>query len=169
MLSDDGPSSAASMEELEPPLTPRRAAWFDAVKGGDLERVRLLLAEGAHLDACGEEVRCERGGTGLMWAAAQGHLDVARELMSCGSDLECRCTRAGGTALIWAASRNQTEAVALLLAHGAYPGRSARRPRGGHGRAWNIEARHATRRAATRARACRMSWKDAQARRAARI
>jgi len=107
-------------------------SWFDAVKAGDLHSVRHLLAEAAHRDTNGEEARCEQGGTGLMWAAAEGRLEVLCELLSHSSlDLEARDRRAGGTALIWAASRNQVEALEVLLAHGACAGRPATLQNGG--------------------------------------
>ena len=107
-------------------------SWFDAVKAGDLHSVRHLLAEAAHRDTNGEEARCEQGGTGLMWAAAEGRLEVLGELLSHISvDLEARDRRAGGTALIWAASRNQVEALEVLLAHGACAGRPVKLQNGG--------------------------------------
>jgi ankyrin repeat protein len=118
------------------------AAWFAAVKAGDLPAVAALLAAGAHrCPTTGSEVRCERGGTALMWACAEGRTALATLLLADGgADVEARCSRAGGTPLIWAASRNQSAALALLLAAGADPGRPAVPPDDTRG-VWNVEVR----------------------------
>ncbi len=118
-------ADAAAPDALAAP--PAHAAWFAAVKDGDVAAVAALMTQGAHRDAAtGGEARCERGGTALMWSAAHGHAPLTQLLLSSHScDVEARCSRAGGTALIWAASRNQTHTLALLLKAGADAGRPA--------------------------------------------
>ena len=66
---------AAHGGEYPPPGSPLsgvRAAWFAAAKAGDVAAAAALLAGGAHLDEGGAELRCERGATAMMWAAAEG-------------------------------------------------------------------------------------------------
>ena len=128
--------------EYPPPGSPLRgvrAAWFAAVKAGDVGAAGALLAGGAHLDASGAELRCERGATALMWAAAEGHDALLRLLLAHGCDVEARCSRAGGSALVWAASRNQLTSLRTLLAAGADAGRPAP-PGGAHG-SWDVQVR----------------------------
>ena len=119
------------------PLRGVRAAWFAAVKAGDVAAAGALLAGGAHLDESGAELRCERGATALMWAAAEGHEDLLRMLLAHGCDVKARCSRAGGSALVWAASRNQLQSLRTLLAAGADAGRPAPPP-DAH---WDVQVR----------------------------
>jgi hypothetical protein len=135
---------AAHGGEYPPPGSPLsgvRAAWFAAAKAGDVAAAAALLAGGAHLDEGGAELRCERGATALMWAAAEGHDALMRLLLAHGCDVEARCSRAGGSALLWAASRNQLTSLRTLLAAGADAGRPAP-PRDAHG-GWDVQVRRA--------------------------
>jgi ankyrin repeat protein len=56
--------------------------WEDAVKRGDVERVRQLLRSGADLDA-----RDRYGRTALMLAAHHGHREMVETLIGSGADL----------------------------------------------------------------------------------
>jgi ankyrin repeat protein len=76
--------------------------------------VRALAERGAAVDAVEEQ----RGQTALMWAAADGHASVVRELVGRGADVTIR-SKAGFTALLFAAREGRREAVEALLEAGA--------------------------------------------------
>lgn len=93
-------------------------ALVDAVRNGDTDAVRALLAEVA--DANQSEAD---GTTALIWAAYHNHLDSARILVDVGADVNA-ANDLGATAL-WAASQNGSQAmVRLLLSAGADPNRA---------------------------------------------
>lgn len=111
---------------------------------GSVEAVRLLLAAGA--DANRGEPR--RGQTALMWAVAQRHPEIVRELIDGGADVHAR-TRirprfvniadpndiytivsgtvdsGGSTPLLFAARQGALQSARLLLAAGAAAGDAA--------------------------------------------
>jgi hypothetical protein len=123
------------------------AEMHDAVRNGDLARVRALLqvssslalgkdAQGktpldyaaeagqtnvaAALLAAGADVnaRDQTGWTPLLRAAQRGHQDTAKLLLESKADVNARST-AGVTPLHWAASNGDREMAELLLARGA--------------------------------------------------
>src|SRR5690606_1223799 len=61
------------------------------------------------------------GHTALMWAAAAGHVDVARLLLDAGASANARST-AGDTPLHFAAAGGDAALIDLLLERGADPG-----------------------------------------------
>ena len=89
------------------------AALLDAIRAGDLDEVKALLASGADPNAKDGE-----GWTALMLVTVKGHLDVARELLTAGADLHAE-NRKGWTALRFAVSMDDAEALRLLLGAGA--------------------------------------------------
>ena len=66
-------ASAAAAAPADGPL-------LTAVRGGDAERVRALLAIGADPDASASD-----GGTALLWAAAAGDDTLTRMLLEAGA------------------------------------------------------------------------------------
>lgn len=90
-------------------------------KGGrwTIETARLLLRRGVDMNP-----RDALGRTPLHWTAKNGHLDLARALLSGEflrlADIDAAQNR-GKTALHLAAENNQVDFVDLLLGHGAYP------------------------------------------------
>lgn len=60
------------------------AAWFDAVKQGDLDRVKAMVEQGQDLEAKDEAAL---GQTALGWAAFIGYADMVRYLVEQGADL----------------------------------------------------------------------------------
>ncbi|CAG0996156.1 protein phosphatase 1 regulatory subunit 27 [Burkholderiales bacterium] len=93
-------------------------ALIEAAAGGDLARVRELLASGANADA-----RDAGGATALMHAAHAGRLDVVRALLDAGADANATDERGWG-ALAKAChnadlDRGFADVVALLAGRGA--------------------------------------------------
>ena len=110
-----------------------------ASRAGTIEGVLLLVAAGANVNASENS----RQQTALMWAIAQGHIDVARVLIDAGADLEARSkTRpmlmfvnnatnggafdqgvmenlGGFSALLFAARQGDVDIAKLLLNSGA--------------------------------------------------
>lgn len=110
---------AGGCSRVEPPKTPPPdAAELDeslreAALGGDLEKVRALLARGAAPADANPE-----GRTALMLAAFNGHVEVARLLLARNVDVQAQDT-VGRTALMYAASGPYESMVRLLLERGA--------------------------------------------------
>jgi uncharacterized protein len=85
----------------------------DAARDGDLEKVRVLIAEGAEMD-----FRGDNGETPLILAILEGHAGVAELLIGNGADVMARNER-GLTPLHAAAYSGSAEMARLLLDHGA--------------------------------------------------
>jgi ankyrin repeat protein len=85
------------------------ACWEDAVRRGDVEIVRDLLARGADLNA-----RDRYGQTGVMLAAHGGHLTTVQLLIEHGSQLNVTA-KYGLTAVMLAVVAGHEE-IALALA-----------------------------------------------------
>lgn len=66
------------------PSEGKDAAWFDAVKRGDLAKVRQMVENGQDLEAKDEAVL---GQTALGWAAFIGYEDLTDYLIAQGADL----------------------------------------------------------------------------------
>lgn len=60
------------------------AAWFDAVKHGDLEAVKKMVRNGQNIEATDDE---SLGQTALGWAAFIGYEDMVDYLIAQGADL----------------------------------------------------------------------------------
>ena len=86
-----------------------------ATKRGDETAVWAALAAGASPDHTDQ-----RGNTALIFAARDGHLDIAEMLIAYGASVDWQ-DEEEVTPLILAASRNHPEIVTLLLEHGAAP------------------------------------------------
>ena len=84
-----------------------------ACQSGHLEVARLLLDEGAVVDA-----RSIYRATPLMWAASQGHTELCSLLIERGADVNAYCIR-GVTPLMMAAEAGQADIISLLLIFGA--------------------------------------------------
>jgi len=89
------------------------ADLFAAVKAGNVEEVRRLLATGA--DSKGRD---DRGAALLHWAAVSGSKEVAELLIARGADINAT-DRVGLTALHAAAYQSRREVAELLLLNGA--------------------------------------------------
>lgn len=85
-----------------------------AARTGKADAVRLLLTRGA--DVNGREPR--RGQHALMWAAAEGHVEVIETLIEAGADFRTPLD-SGFTPLLFAIRQGRTPAVKALLKAGA--------------------------------------------------
>lgn len=93
-----------------------------AAEHGQLGVVNLLLAAGAKIDVKGSrQFIIRETPTPLYLAVANGHLAVARRLLEHGADADLLCDSSHDSALVSACTRGDTEAVRLLLSHGASP------------------------------------------------
>ena len=81
---------------------------------GSVDAVRALLGVGANPSAA----EAWQGQTALMWAAAEGHTEIVRELVERGADVHAR-TAGGFTALSIAARKDEPELATVLLDAGA--------------------------------------------------
>lgn len=91
------------------------AALIDAVKRGDLERVRVLLGESPGLVNAKD---AEFGATPLHWAALRGHADVAEYLVGQGADRRAK-NGAGETPLQVAQRAGRADVVRVLSRGGS--------------------------------------------------
>jgi ankyrin repeat protein len=90
------------------------APLMTASRVGSLASVKALLERGANVDAKDDR----RGQTALMWAAAEGHADVAETLITAGADFRLRLT-SGFTPLLFAVREGRSSVVRVLLKAGA--------------------------------------------------
>ena len=105
--------------------------------------VKALLSRGASVDAKDES----RGQTALMWAAAEGHAAVVRELVAAGADVQMRVP-SGFTPLLFAVREGRLDVVRALLDSG----RRCERGHSDGGAAPALRGPHC--RARARARSC---------------
>lgn len=100
--------------EIEVPDCWLRTPLLLAIQLGDIEKVALLLAQGANRGAVG---RC--GKTPLMYAVEQEDLPMLAFLLTAGFDLEAR-DEFGDTALEHSVREGKAENLRWLLQHGAH-------------------------------------------------
>lgn len=84
-----------------------------ASRGGDLEGLERLIANGVNVDC-----ELKYGASALMLTAARGHVDIIRRLVSAGAKLNRR-NRFGATALLEACEKGHLEAIKVLVQLGA--------------------------------------------------
>lgn len=86
-----------------------------AAERGDTAQVRKLIAEGVDVNE-----KDSSGYTALMWAARNGHTEIARALVDARADMNVRdCAVNGWTPLMHAIHKNQNDAARLLIERGA--------------------------------------------------
>jgi|SRR5579863_2763995 len=88
-----------------------------AIRKGDGERVKALLAQGADVNS-----KSPYGATGLFFAADRGNMEVLKILLDHGADVNVKDTFYGASALTWAAEKKRVEVIKLLMAKGATVG-----------------------------------------------
>ena len=86
----------------------------DAVRNGDVDAVRVILADGVDLDESDFMI-----GAPIHLAIIEGHVAVASVLIAAGADLEAVGEIGGAHPLHTAARNNQPTMVALLMDRGA--------------------------------------------------
>jgi len=92
----------------------------EAVKVGDVERIRVLLVADPAL-ANARSDSDVRGTYPLHVAAEFGHAGAARVLLDYGADVSRRDAENDAIALCWAAFFGRPDVVAILLAAGSEP------------------------------------------------
>lgn len=85
-----------------------------AARTGNVSIVKTLLAHGADVNPAIPAT----GQTALMWATAERHLDVMRELIKAGADVRVP-SKIGFTPLLFATRNGDIEAAKILIAAGA--------------------------------------------------
>ena len=85
-----------------------------AARTGAPAVVKALLAHGARVDAKDDR----RGQSALMWAAAEGHAPIVRDLIRAGADFRTRLP-SGFTPLLFAVREGRLDVVRVLLEAGA--------------------------------------------------
>ena len=102
------------------PMAEQVTALHLAAFGGHVEACRLLLANGAELDALTLPTeRTESGDTPLMRAVWGRSIPVAELLLEAGADVDDVDGLTGDTPLLAAARSGQPSMCQLLLTHGA--------------------------------------------------
>ncbi|KAH9124505.1 hypothetical protein LEN26_009697 [Aphanomyces euteiches] len=89
----------------------------EAVKKGDLEKVRILLAHGENINCTDHKTNF--GQSPLILASYGGHLEVVKELLAHRPRIDQADRRMNRTSLYWASVHGTLEIVNELLAHGA--------------------------------------------------
>jgi ankyrin repeat protein len=84
-----------------------------AARGGSLTVVKALLGRGAAIDATIPAT----GQTALMWATAERHLDVMRELIASGANVRAS-SKTGFTPFLFATRNGDMDAAKVLIAAG---------------------------------------------------
>ena len=87
---------------------------FNAVRIGNLDRVKTILTQGANVDVCDRYDT-----TALMYAAAQGYTEIVKLLLEAGASVNLYNRPHRLTALMLAAAANQFDAVEALINAGA--------------------------------------------------
>jgi hypothetical protein len=85
-----------------------------AVRKGDAARVKVLLEQGADVNA-----KSPYGATGLFFAADRGNMEIIRILIDHGADVKVKDTFYGASAVTWAAMKSHADVIKLLLSKGA--------------------------------------------------
>jgi ankyrin repeat protein len=86
-----------------------------AAERGDAAQVKRLITAGADVNE-----KDKAGYTALMWAARNGHTEVAGLLVEARADMNVRdCASAGWTPLMHAIHKNQNDLARLLIERGA--------------------------------------------------
>ncbi len=89
-------------------------AFLEAVRAENIAIVKVLLAEGADINATGRyEV------TALSYAADRGNVELVNFLLDKGADMTRKDTFYGASAIDWAAYNKHAAVVKILLDRGA--------------------------------------------------
>ena len=106
--------STAKAQLLQMGVQISSSALVDYAAQGDQNTVALLITAGLSASVC-DQARCT---TALHNAASQGHLDLARFLLSANADVNAQDWQ-GATPLIYAAYAGKPEVMTLLIAQDA--------------------------------------------------
>ncbi len=90
-----------------------KTALINAVRGGQIKLVKVLLARGADIDA-----KSDTGSTALIYAALDRYNKIVELLLAKGADVNAK-NNSGSTALMHASRNGSIASVKILLAKGA--------------------------------------------------
>ncbi|GJL79010.1 MAG: hypothetical protein NPINA01_19990 [Nitrospinaceae bacterium] len=111
---EEAPPSAQIIERPRPQeLSNLDRELLDAVKKGDLDRVRQAISDGANANAQGKD-----GSNPLGKAASGGYLEIVKTLIQAGADANWEAPR-GQTALNVAAGMGNSDVLQALIEAGA--------------------------------------------------
>jgi len=102
------PSTKQMIERVQ--QAKKNRALFEAVEKTDIEQVRLLITEGADINAAGGD----KALTPLHLAASRGHAEVVKALLAKGAEVNIGDAD-GNTALFWAIASRDEETVKTLI------------------------------------------------------
>ena len=106
------PSTKLMIERVQ--QAKKSESLFEAVKKGDVERIKKLISEGADVNAKSNRIYNR---TPLHIAAYEGHTHVVELLLSIGADIMAKDNE-GCTPMYWAAVRGNKRIVELLITAG---------------------------------------------------
>jgi ankyrin repeat protein len=92
---------------------------FAAIKAKDINRVRMLLASGANVNALAENFLGIGNISPLSYAVSEGDTEIVKLLLDKGADVNFKHPLGGGALITDAAMKGDTDIVSLLLAKGA--------------------------------------------------
>jgi ankyrin repeat protein len=90
------------------------AEMSDAIRKGELDKVRVLLQQGADPDAADRT----SGNSALHFAVINGHAEIVKVLLSAGADPDVT-NISNSTPLMYAAGQNKVDIALMLLEKGA--------------------------------------------------
>jgi hypothetical protein len=108
------PSNRRSVSSVPDPLV--NEEFFNAARTGNLKVLKELINSRA-VDA---NFTLDRGTTALMYACANGHIQLVKYLVSARVNVNAKDPY-GTTALMWASAKGHKQVVEFLLAKGADP------------------------------------------------
>ena len=117
VLTSRAGAAAIAQQDEKPAVNVQEATspLHQALDDGDLERVKVLIAQGADINA-----QNNKGGTPLHTAAYQGYKDVVEILLEQGADVSLLNNK-GWNALHFAADEGNWEIAVMLMAKGLKP------------------------------------------------
>ena len=87
-------------------------SFIKCAEKGEVEPIKMFLAEGININACDKE-----GRSALMRASLFGHVETVKLLLDNGADIKIKDKETQGTALMEAVGGNHPDVIRLLDNH----------------------------------------------------